>query len=62
VVPKLFQAVTQIEVAIRSYYPQYFAVIAHNIEHNYGFGSALPTKESHITPGGNLPPVWESLL
>jgi len=32
---------TQIEVAIRSYYPQYFAVIVHNIELNSGFGSAF---------------------
>jgi len=28
--------------AIRSYNPQYFAVIAHNLEQNCGFGSALP--------------------
>jgi len=61
-VPKLFRAFTQINVAIRSYYPQYFAVIAHNIEQNCGFGSALPLlDESHITPGGILPPVWEPL-
>jgi len=26
------------------------------------FGSALPPEESRITPGGNLPPVWEPLL
>jgi len=51
VIPKLFQAVTQIEVEIRSYYPQYFAVIAHNIEQNCGFSSALPPEESHIIPG-----------
>ena len=56
-VPKLFRAVTQIEVAIRSYYPQYFAMITHNIEQNGGFGSALPTEELNITPGGNLPPL-----
>jgi len=31
-----------------SYYPQYFAVIAHNTEQQCGFGSALP-------------PVWEPL-
>jgi len=61
VVPKLFQAVTQIEVEIRSYYPQYIAVIPHNIEQNCSFGSALSPEESHITPGGNLPPVWEPL-
>ena len=52
VVPKLFRAVTQIKVAIWSYYPQYFAVIAQNIEQNCGFGSALPPEESHITTGG----------
>jgi len=51
-VPKLFQAVAQIKVAIRSYYPQYFTVIAHNIEQNCGFGCALSPKESHIMPGG----------
>jgi len=56
VVPKLFRAVTQFEVAIRSYYPQYFAVIAHSIEQNYGFGSALPPEESHITPRGKFTP------
>ena len=28
----------------------------------YGiFGSELPPEESHITPRGNLPPVWEPL-
>jgi len=42
VVPKLVRAVTQIKVAIVSYYPYYFAVIAHNTEQYYGFGSALP--------------------
>jgi len=56
VVPKIFRAVTQIEVTIKSYYPQYFAVIAHNIEQNCGFGSALPPEESHITPGGSFTP------
>jgi len=40
----------------------YFAVIARNTEQQYGFGSALPPKESHVTPGGNLPPVWEPLV
>jgi len=29
-VPKLIRSVTQIKVANMSYYPQYFAVIAHN--------------------------------
>jgi len=62
VVPKLVRAVTQIKVAIMSYYPQYFAVIAHNIGEYCGFGSTLPFEESHITPGGNLPPVWEPLV
>ena len=33
-----------------TYYPQYFAVIAYNVEH-CGFGSTLPLEESHITPG-----------
>ena len=55
VVPKLFQAVTQIKVAIMSYYPQYFAVVAHNTEQHCGFGCALPRKKSHITAGDNLP-------
>jgi len=31
-VSKLVRAVTQITVVIISYYPQYFAVIAHNAE------------------------------
>jgi len=35
-----------------SYYPQYFAVITHNIEQNCGFGSALPLEELHIILGG----------
>ena len=61
-VPKLVRAVTQIKAAIMSYYPQYFAVIAHNIEHHCDFGSALPPEELHIIPGGNLPPVWEPLF
>jgi len=25
------------------------------------FAFALPPEKSHITPGGNLPPVWEPL-
>jgi len=61
VVPKLFRAVTQSKVAIRSYYPQYIAVIAHNIEQNCGFDFALPPEKSHITLGGNLALVWEPL-
>jgi len=69
VVPKLFRAVTQIKIAIRSYYPQYFAVIAHNIEQNCGFGSALSPEQSHyplnnrtLPLGSNLPPAWEPLI
>jgi len=27
-------------------------VISHNIEQHCGFGTALPPKESHITPEG----------
>jgi len=50
VVPKLVRAVTQMKVAIMSYYPQYFAVIAHNIEQHCGLGSALLPEESRITP------------
>jgi len=50
VVPKLVRAVTHIKVEIVSYYPQYFAVIAHNTEQHCGFGSALLPEESHITP------------
>ena len=44
------RAVTQIKVAIMSYYPQYFAVITHNTEQHCGFGSALPREEFRITP------------
>jgi len=33
-----------------SYYPQHFAVIAHNVEKFCGFGSALPPEQSQITP------------
>jgi len=51
VVPKLVHAVTQMKVAIMSYYPQYFAVIAHNMQQHCGFASALPPEESHITHG-----------
>jgi len=35
---------------------------AHSIEQQCGFGSALSPEESHITPGGNLPSVWEPLF
>jgi len=63
VVPKLFWTVTQIKVAAMSLLPsiKFFlhflskisiAVIARNTEQQYGFSSALPPKESHITPGG----------
>jgi len=56
VVPKLVRAVTQIKAAIMFYYPQYFAVIAHSIEHHCDFGSALHPEELHITPGGKFTP------
>jgi len=49
VVPRLVRAVTQIKVAIMSYYPQYFAVNVHNTEQQCGFGSALPPEEWLIT-------------
>jgi len=52
VVPKLVRAVTQIKVGIMSFYPKYFAVIAHDIEEHRGFGSILPLEESHITSEG----------
>ena len=52
VVPKLVRGITQIKVAIMSYYPQYLAVIAHNVEQHCVFGSALPPEGLHITPGG----------
>jgi len=52
VVPKLVRGLTQIKVAIMSYYPQYFTAIAHNTEQHCGFDSALSPKESHITPLG----------
>ena len=61
VVPKRFRVVTQIKVAIMSYYPPYFAVISHNIEQHCGVGSALPTKNRILPPWGNLSPVWEPL-
>jgi len=57
VVPKLVRVVTQSKGASRSYYLQYLAVIAHNIEH-CGFVSALPSEESHITPGGVIYPQF----
>jgi len=66
VVPKLVRAVTQIKVAIMSYYAQYFAVIAHNTEQHRGFGSALPPEESHITTKGVIYPHfmnhWSKLV
>jgi len=51
-VPKLIRAVTQITEAIMSYYPQYFTVIAHNIEQHCSLGFALPPDESRITARG----------
>jgi len=47
-------------IAIISYYPKYFALIAH-FEQHYGFWFRIASKESHITPGGILHPVWEPL-
>jgi len=38
------------KTAIVSYYPQYFAKIAHEIEQHCDFRSAVPPEESHITP------------
>jgi len=61
-VSKLVRAVTQIKVPIMFYYLQYFAVIVHNTVQHCGFASALPPEGSHITPGDNLPPVWEPLF
>jgi len=43
--------------AITSYYPKYFGVIAHNIEHGV-FGSALLPKNCIVPLRGNLHPVW----
>jgi len=39
-----------------------FAVIARNTEHQCAFGSALPPENRILPLGGNLPPVWESLI
>jgi len=62
VVPKLLPAVTQIKVAIMFLLlSSNSAMIAHNTEQHCGFGSVLPPEESHITPQGNLSPVWEPL-
>jgi len=52
VVPKLVRAVAQIKVAIMSYYPQYFTVIAYNTEQHCCFGSVLPTEKSYIAARG----------
>ena len=71
-VPKLVRAVTQIKVLIMSYYyPQKIfshfrsksiAVITHNTDQQCDFGSpAYPPKNRILSPGGNLPPVWEPL-
>ena len=72
VVPKLVRTVTQIKVVIMSYHPQKIfslfrsktsiAVITHNTDQHCDFVSALPTEESHITPGGNLPQFGNHLL
>jgi len=50
VVLKHVRTVALIKVAIMSYYPYYFAVIAHNTEQHCGFGSAVPPKISYY-PG-----------
>ena len=47
VVPKLVRAFTQIKVAIMCYYPQYFAVIAHNI-------MAVVTSQGQIFTEANM--------
>ena len=39
-----------------------FAVIARNTEQQCAFGSALPPENRILPLGGNLPPVWESLI
>jgi len=36
-IPKLFRAIAQIKVVIMSYYPQYFAVMAHKTENCFFF-------------------------
>ena len=56
VAPKLVRAVTQMKIGIMSYYPQYFAVIAHKTEQR-GFGSAVTPEESHVTPAGLFTPT-----
>jgi len=54
-VPNPIRAVTQITVAITSYYPQYFTVIAHCGSLCCGFDFAFP-EEWHIAPlWGPLP-------
>jgi len=50
VVPKLVRDITQIKVAIMSYYPQYSAVVGHSMDEDCGFFSTLPLEESYITP------------
>ena len=59
-VAKLVRVVTQIKVAIMSYYyPQYFAVIAHNTEQHCAFASALlPPPKNRILPQGVIYPQF----
>ena len=57
--PKLVQAITQIKVVIMSYYPQYLAVIAHNIEQHCCIGLALPP-EGLPLPKGVIYPQFEN--
>jgi len=40
----IVRAITEIKVAITSYYPQYFAVIARNTKQHCDFGVKLPPK------------------
>ena len=64
VVPRLVGAVTQIMVVIMSYFPQYFAVIAHNTEIQTNIVVLVqryPSKNCKLSRGSNLPPVWEPL-
>jgi len=36
-----------------SYYPEYFAVIAHNTEQHCGWVPRYPPKNRILSPGGN---------
>jgi len=61
VVPKFVGAFAQIKVAIISYYPQYFAVIAHNTEKIVVLVPCYSTKNHTLPPGFYLHHVWEPL-